>query len=56
MAHYSEKLIHDDEKRHKCCKCGSVRYESFMRKPKWYERTACSQFGNARKQWICKKH
>lgn len=56
MAHKSTRLVHYDEKRHKCLECGAVRYESFMRKAEWRETTACSQFGNDKKQWICKKH
>jgi len=47
--------MHTDEKRHKCLRCGRVRYESFMRKPNGLETTACSQFGNSSKQWICKR-
>ncbi len=50
----SKNIIHADEKRHKCLRCGAVRYESRMRKPEWNETTACSQFGNAAKQWICR--
>jgi hypothetical protein len=56
MAMRSLKIIHTDEKRHKCLKCGAVRYESFMRKPSGLEITACAQYGNNLKQWICKKH
>jgi len=49
-------FTHEDEKRHKCLKCGAVRYESFMRKATWREWTACPQFGNNAKQWICRRH
>lgn len=54
MVMRSEKIIHADEKRHKCLNCGAVRYETFMRKPERNEITACSQFGNNLKQWICR--
>ena len=56
MVTTSDRIVYSDEKRHKCLKCGSVRYESFMRKPSCFETTACPQFGNDLKQWICKKH
>jgi len=55
MAHQSKQIVYTDEKRHKCLSCGAVRYESFMRRPEWRERTACSQFGNNLKQWICRR-
>jgi hypothetical protein len=53
MAMRSLKIIHADEKRHKCRKCGAVRYESFMEKVDRSESDASSQFGNSEKQWQC---
>ena len=54
MAMISEKIIHSDEKRHKCHFCGAVRYESKMRKLGHLETTALAQFGNDEKCWACK--
>lgn len=56
MAIRSYNVVHSDEKRHKCHKCGSVRYESYMRPLKHTETRAASQFGNDKKCWGCKKH
>ena len=56
MATESYRIIHEDEKRHKCFKCGAVRYEGFMRRVSRIESTACSQFGNDLKQWKCRRN
>jgi len=54
MTMRSENIIHADEDRHKCCWCGAVRYESFMRKATKEEQTADYYFNNAQKQWVCR--
>jgi len=53
MAIRSSKIIHSDEKRHKCHFCGAVRYESKMFKLKRWETHAVNQFGNSEKCWAC---
>ena len=42
------------EKRHKCNKCGAVRYESRMIKLKPCENKNRSQWGNDLKAWACR--
>ena len=54
MAMESMRIIHSDEKRHKCHDCGSVRYESYMEKLDPYDTHTCWQWGNALKCWICR--
>lgn len=54
MATRSKRIVYEDEKRHKCSRCGAVRYESKMRKLTRAEAPAQGQFGNDKKQWICK--
>ena len=56
MATHSIRIVHYDEKRHKCNKCGAVRYESYMRKASHMEIRVVPQFGNDLKCWLCKKH
>ena len=51
---HSLRIIHADEKRHKCHFCGAVRYESFMEKLEPWEAQAVSQFGNDQKCWKCR--
>ena len=54
MATTSKKIVHSDEKRHKCHFCGAVRYESKMRKLDWRETKASGEFGNDMKCWACR--
>ena len=51
---HSLRIIHADEKRHKCHFCGAVRYESKMRRLEHHETEACSQWGNNMKCWECR--
>lgn len=55
MATHSSRIVHSDEKRHKCHFCSAVRYESFMRKLKHHETNAVSQFNNSSKCWSCNR-
>ncbi len=54
MSTTSSRIVHSDEKRHKCHYCGRVRYESYMKKLTHLETNACSQFGNDEKCWACR--
>jgi len=55
MAMRSTRIVHSDEKRHKCHFCGAVRYESFMTKLERGQTNTCSQFNNNEKCWACRK-
>lgn len=50
----SERIIHSDEKRHKCHFCGAVKYESKMRKLKREETRISYHWANDEKCWACK--
>jgi hypothetical protein len=50
------KYVKDPTPRHRCSKCGKVRYEKKMRKLEPRESGASSQFNNNEKQWTCREH
>jgi formate dehydrogenase maturation protein FdhE len=54
MTTYSSRLVHNDEKRHKCSICGSVRYESYLKKITSFDNTRVLKTRYGHETWACR--